>query len=214
LKARTQYQMKRDKLQSSHDDIANGTGEGNKAADPIFGISLDEAVLKSSQIVSNVPDVVAMCIVYIREKAVEEEGIFRISGSQTKIKELRETIDEGLSVNLNEVNDVHVISGLLKLYFRELPQSFLSAEIVITDDANETLAACSAFVNSLSAATYTTAKMLYELLNVISCHSDVNKMPSKNLSIVFAPTLGCPNEVLAFLIDNYADAFQSNLIEL
>jgi hypothetical protein len=68
---------------------------------------------------------------------IKEEGIFRLSGSSTHIKELRESVDRGEELDLTPVRDEHVVTGLLKLYFRELPESLftrqLSAELRLTD---------------------------------------------------------------------------------
>ena len=60
---------------------------------------------------------------------MKEEGIFRLSGSSTHIKELREAFDRGEEVDLTLVKDEHVVTGLLKLYFRELPEPLFTRNL-------------------------------------------------------------------------------------
>ena len=60
---------------------------------------------------------------------VNEEGIFRISGSLEQILKLKSRLDSGHSIDFFEENsDCHVIAGLLRLYFRELPDPLFTFE--------------------------------------------------------------------------------------
>ena len=59
-----------------------------------------------------------------------EEGIFRKSGSNSKLNELRELIDGNVNINWEEVAEtgfgIHNVCGMLKLYLRFLPDSIFS----------------------------------------------------------------------------------------
>ena len=76
------------------------------------------------------PSVVYRCIEYLDAKnAINEEGIFRLSGSLTEIQKLKERFNtEGDVDLLSGMYDVHAIAGLLKLFLRELASPILTAE--------------------------------------------------------------------------------------
>lgn len=101
---------------------------------PVFGIPLNEAVELSqpADIEAYLPAVVYRCLEYLRFMgAQDEEGIFRLSGSSTTIKRLREHFNTERDVKLLEgdVYDMHAVASLLKLYLRELPVSILTREL-------------------------------------------------------------------------------------
>lgn len=100
---------------------------------PVFGVPLGEAVEVSQPMGVDIPlpAVVYRCIEYLQERgAVQEEGIFRLSGSNIVIKALRDRFNVEGDVRLldGEYYDVHAIASLLKLYLRELPVSILTRE--------------------------------------------------------------------------------------
>ena len=100
----------------------------------IFGIPLQEAVEYTQPVGMNVvlPAVVYRCLEYLHEKqAINEEGIFRLSGSNIVIKGLRDRFNTEGDIKLldGEYYDVHAVASLLKLYLRELPSSILTREL-------------------------------------------------------------------------------------
>jgi hypothetical protein len=62
-----------------------------------------------------IPYIVEHCIKYIDDKALEVEGIFRLSGSATTIDKYREQFNQGIMVDLSNEMDPHTVAGLLKL---------------------------------------------------------------------------------------------------
>lgn len=100
----------------------------------IFGIPLMEAVEYTQPDGVNValPAVVFRCLEYLRTKrAINEEGIFRLSGSNIVIKGLRDRFNTEGDIRLldGQYYDVHAVASLLKLYLRELPASILTREL-------------------------------------------------------------------------------------
>lgn len=100
----------------------------------IFGIPLMEAVEYTQPVGINValPAVVYRCLEYLRAKrAISEEGIFRLSGSNIVIKGLRDRFNNEGDIKLldGQYYDVHAVASLLKLYLRELPSSILTREL-------------------------------------------------------------------------------------
>ncbi|KRY53041.1 N-chimaerin, partial [Trichinella britovi] len=71
-----------------------------------------------------VPHVVEWCVDEIERRGLDTEGLYRVSGSHEQIEKLRLQFDaDPWSARLcpAEVEDVHALTGLLKLYFRLLP---------------------------------------------------------------------------------------------
>lgn len=104
-----------------------------KPANQVFGVSLEEAV-RISRVTEGyeLPAVVYRCIEYLDAMdAVLEEGLYRLSGSNSTMKALKERFNKEGDVNLLEAKeeyDVHVVAGLLKMWLRELPTSVLTRE--------------------------------------------------------------------------------------
>jgi RalA-binding protein 1 len=100
----------------------------------VFGIPLQEAVEFSQPVgvKAQLPAVVYRSLEYLRaKKASQEEGIFRLSGSNIVIKALRDRFNNEGDIKLlgGEYYDVHAVASLLKLYLRELPASILTREL-------------------------------------------------------------------------------------
>jgi RalA-binding protein 1 len=100
----------------------------------IFGIPLQEAVefTRPAGVAVPLPAVVYRCLEYLKAKlAINEEGIFRLSGSNIVIKGLRErfNIEGDIKLLDGQYYDVHAVASLLKLYLRELPASVLTREL-------------------------------------------------------------------------------------
>ena len=101
-----------------------------------FGATLAEAVefCGPRGIDACLPAVVYRCLEYLEMKdAPSEEGIFRMSGSNTLIKSLRNRFNAEGDLDLlgddQPYYDVHAVASLLKLYLRELPQPVLTREL-------------------------------------------------------------------------------------
>ena len=100
----------------------------------IFGMTLQDAVEFSQHFNfgPQLPTVMFRCLEYLKnKKAITEEGIFRLSGSNITIKALRDRFNTDGDVALVDepYTDVHAVASLLKLYLRELPASILTREL-------------------------------------------------------------------------------------
>jgi hypothetical protein len=56
----------------------------------------------------------------IERVGINEEGIFRLSGSAKEIESLKLSVNRGVPLSVDGMN-VHTLAGLVKLWFRELP---------------------------------------------------------------------------------------------
>lgn len=186
----------------------------------VFGATLAEAVRYNppADVRVPLPSVVYRCIQYLDAKnAIFEEGIFRLSGSNVVVKQLRERFNTEGDINLlkdGQYYDIHAIASLLKLYLRELPTTILTNElrtqfIAVTEMTNhkEKMAALGELVERLPQANAALLKYLIAFLIKIIDHSDVNKMTVRNVGIVFSPTLNIPAPVFAMFLQNYEPIF-------
>ncbi|RDI87208.1 hypothetical protein Vi05172_g2889 [Venturia inaequalis] len=186
---------------------------------PIFGMPLAEAVECSQPIGIDVylPAVVYRCIEYLEARsAINEEGIFRLSGSQNLIKSLRERFNNEGDVRLldGEYYDIHAVASLLKLYLRELPSSVLTREyhidflkVLDVEDKSKRVAAFNVLVHQLPAANLELLSNLCSYLADIANSADVNKMNVRNVAIVFAPTLNIPAPLIQLFLTDFPAIF-------
>ena len=72
----------------------------------------------------SVPKVLKHCSMFIEARGIVD-GIYRLSGISSNIQRLRVAFDEDRLPDLFEdkavLQDIHSVSSLLKMYFRELP---------------------------------------------------------------------------------------------
>ncbi|KAI9230342.1 MAG: hypothetical protein DHS80DRAFT_28955 [Piptocephalis tieghemiana] len=198
----------------------SGTGHSSAASRIVFGRSLEEAIAVASVRPDYpCPAVVYRCIQYLEDKQAElEEGIYRLSGSSSVIKKLKEKFDQVGDYNLlatGEYHDVHAVAGLLKLYLRELPQSVLTPQLHVDflrvlsgkKARRERVNELGRLVSELPLPNYTLLRALIShLLRVVS-NSSVNKMTASNVGIVFSPTLNLPAGLFHLLMAEFDYVF-------
>ncbi|KAI0593262.1 hypothetical protein F4775DRAFT_520899 [Biscogniauxia sp. FL1348] len=219
-KARTSSDDQDTLFGSSAGSAPNGQGEYRGPVRQVFGASLGDAVRFNAPVDVDVPlpAVVYRCIQYLDAKnAIREEGIFRLSGSNVVIKQLRERFNTEGDINIltdQTYYDIHAVASLLKLYLRELPTTILTADlhaqfVSITEMPNhrEKIQALSELVQRLPLPNETLLKYLIAFLIKIINHADTNKMTVRNVGIVFSPTLNIPAPIFALLLQNYENVF-------
>ncbi|NXN44492.1 RHG15 protein, partial [Rhinoptilus africanus] len=104
--------------------------------------------------------------------------------------------EERLSLADPEWSDVHVVTGALKLFFRELPEPLVPyglfdpfIEAVKLPDPQEQVERVAELVQSLPPPNYATLRYLLAHLCRVMERVDVNRMTRQNIGIVFGPTL-------------------------
>ena len=193
------------------------------ATRPVFGIPLTEAVQYCMPRGSNIPlpSVVYRCIEYLEAKgACNEEGIFRLSGSNLVIKQLKERFNTEGDLNFladDTYYDVHAVASLLKLYLRELPSMVLTRELHVEfiqfmehDDKAKKIAGYNVLVHKLPLPNWTLVRALSQFLIGIVNNSHINKMSVRNVGIVFAPTLNMPAPVFASFLTDFDAIFTAD----
>ncbi|CAK1367800.1 unnamed protein product [Cercospora beticola] len=217
-KKRSVFQLPFTRGRASSDQDSKDAGHGGNdhpAPTPraVFGVPLAEAVEFSQPagVDTELPSVVYRCIEYLTAKqAIAEEGIFRLSGSNTLIKALRERFNTEGDVNLLEEEqyyDVHAVASLLKLYLRELPASILTRDLhldflhCLEIVGEEKIVALNALVNKLPRQNRALLEALSAFMLLIVNNVLVNKMNVRNLGVVFSPTLNLPGPLISLFVE-------------
>ncbi|KAI8373601.1 RhoGAP domain protein [Choanephora cucurbitarum] len=177
----------------------------------VFGIPLVDAVALSRINDSyDLPAIVHRCIEYLETKdALYEEGIYRLSGSSSKVKALKKRFNDAGDIKLledvKEYHDIHAIAGLLKMWLRELPENVLTEAALpgfldnITDKQDRSRE-IRRLISLLPSENYTLLRSLCAHLIRVIENSDKNKMTLRNICIVFSATLGIPSIIFTMLL--------------
>ncbi|KFM62897.1 Rho GTPase-activating protein 12, partial [Stegodyphus mimosarum] len=166
--------------------------------EPVFGCHLENLCSRENR---KVPKFVSKCIEVIEEKELTADGLYRASGNLSQVQKIRIHVNQDDYSCLSDEEDVHVLTGALKMFFREMKEPlfpfnmfdhFLNA--IALPDANSKLEALKDLVLKLPESNYETLKVLLEhLLRVTEFHKQ-NRMQIQNLAIVFGPTLMWPEQ--------------------
>ncbi|KJE89220.1 hypothetical protein, variant [Capsaspora owczarzaki ATCC 30864] len=173
--------------------------KANASSPTVFGRPLVEHLAAVDR---NIPHVVDACVKEIRRRGMTSEGIFRLSGNSVTVKRLRAAFNaEQAVVNFESDSDwedveINAVAGVLKLYFRELPEPLLTFELYrdwinagSLRDHNDRLNAVRDVVARLPQQNATILFFLMSFLHELAENHDSTKMHPSNLSIVFGPTL-------------------------
>ncbi|CAL8134686.1 unnamed protein product [Orchesella dallaii] len=87
----------------------------------------DKEQLQSPQM--SVPAIVSACINHLESYGLHTTGIFRVSTSLKRIRQLREIIDSGKEIQFGEDHSPHDVAALLKEFLRDLPEPLLCRDL-------------------------------------------------------------------------------------
>ncbi|CAH1267663.1 ARHGAP10 [Branchiostoma lanceolatum] len=162
------------------------------------------------------------CIQSIETRGIEEQGLYRVVGVNSKVKKLTELclVDRRKAdkIDLDEY-EIKTITSALKNYFRGLPEPLLTFKlhqefINAAKQESRTLRIndIHRLVHQLPESNFEMLDMLIgHLLNVAN-HSKKNLMSKPNLGVVFGPTLMRPaEETVAAIMDI---KFQNIIVEI
>ncbi|KAJ7304162.1 hypothetical protein JRQ81_011692 [Phrynocephalus forsythii] len=179
----------------------------------VFGCDLGEHLKNSG---SDIPQVLRTCSDFIEKHGIVD-GIYRLSGVSSNIQRLRHEFDSERVPELSKdvyLQDIHSVSSLCKLYFRELPNPLLTyqlynkfAEAVSVSGSEERLVRVHDVIQQLPPPHYRTLEYLLRHLARMAMHSQNTSMHIRNLAIVWAPNL-LRSVALESVAQCGADAFQ------
>jgi len=144
-----------------------------------------------------VPDIVLQCIAEIEQRGLQEQGLYRIPGSDKEVKELRDKFLRKKSIDLSKVADIHVLCGCLKDFLRGLSEPLVTFSLhesfrvaATIADPDECLSAMYQCISELPQANRETLATIIIHLQKVS-NSLQTQMNTSNLSKIFGPTLVC-----------------------
>ncbi|KAK0066094.1 rho GTPase-activating protein 18-like isoform X1 [Biomphalaria pfeifferi] len=147
---------------------------------------------------TKVPVVFQAMIDYLEKEGLNTEGIFRVSASDARTKQLRQDLEDKLYQGLFSWGDagVHDVAVVFKQFLRELPSPLLSNEnfdafpqVCNIPDLLKQLKALNLLIILLTDEHRNTLKVLLRFLRKIVSHSNMNKMGLNNIAMIMAPNL-------------------------
>ncbi|XP_043329680.1 rho GTPase-activating protein 44 isoform X1 [Cervus canadensis] len=163
---------------------------------PSFGKPLEEHLSISGR---EIAFPIEACVTMLLECGMQEEGLFRVAPSASKLKKLKAALDCCV-VDVQECSaDPHAIAGALKSYLRELPEPLMTFELYDEwiqasniQDQDKRLQALWNACEKLPKANHNNIRYLIKFLSKLSEYQDVNKMTPSNMAIVLGPNLLWP----------------------
>ncbi|XP_059524562.1 rho GTPase-activating protein 44 isoform X2 [Myotis daubentonii] len=163
---------------------------------PSFGKPLEEHLTISGR---EIAFPIEACVTMLLECGMQEEGLFRVAPSASKLKKLKAALDCCV-VDVQEYSaDPHAIAGALKSYLRELPEPLMTFELydewIQASNIQEQEKRLQALWNAcekLPKANHSNIRYLIKFLSKLSEYQDVNKMTPSNIAIVLGPNLLWP----------------------
>nr|XP_020736406.1 SLIT-ROBO Rho GTPase-activating protein 1 isoform X3 [Odocoileus virginianus texanus]XP_020736415.1 SLIT-ROBO Rho GTPase-activating protein 1 isoform X3 [Odocoileus virginianus texanus] len=209
------------KLQAKHDLLRRTLGEGHRAEymttrppnvppkpqkhrksrprsqynAKLFNGDLETFIKDSGQII---PLIVESCIRFINLYGLQHQGIFRVSGSQVEVNDIKNSFERGENPLADDQSncDINSVAGVLKLYFRGLENPLFPKErfndlisCVRIDNLYERALHIRKLLLTLPRSVLIVMRYLFAFLNHLSQYSDENMMDPYNLAICFGPTL-------------------------
>ncbi|XP_067860374.1 rho GTPase-activating protein 44 isoform X11 [Heptranchias perlo] len=160
---------------------------------PSFGKPLEEHLAISGR---EIAFPIEACVTMLLECGMQEEGLFRVAASASKLKKLKASLDCGV-LDVQEYSvDPHAVAGALKSYLRELPEPLMTFELYDEwiqasniQDQDKRLQALWNACEKLPKANYNNFRYLIKFLAKLTEYQDANKMTPGNMAIVLGPNL-------------------------
>ncbi|KAM3866379.1 rho GTPase-activating protein 12-like [Diretmus argenteus] len=195
--------------------------------DQVFGCSLASLCHREG---STVPSFVRTCIDHVENNGLCVDGLYRVSGNLAVIQKLRFAVNHDEKVNLTDGKweDIHVTTGALKMYFRELPEPLFSYALfhdfvsaIKIPDYKPRVQSIKELVKQLPKPNHDTMQVLFKHLRRVIDHGEENRMTTQSVAIVFGPTLLRPetetwnmavhmvyqNQIVELILLEYEDIF-------
>uniref|UniRef100_A0A8C7YF36 SLIT-ROBO Rho GTPase-activating protein 1 n=1 Tax=Oryzias sinensis TaxID=183150 RepID=A0A8C7YF36_9TELE len=182
------------KLQAKHDLLKQTLGEGKEL---FISVSCRGLFLRDSG--QPIPPVVESCVRYINLYGLQQQGIFRVPGSQVEVNDIKNSFERGEDPLIDDRNehDINSVAGVLKLYFRGLENPLFPKERFLDFISTITLTITNIYfahhiqqiITALPRTVIIVMRYLFAFLNHLSQYSDENMMDPYNLAICFGPTL-------------------------
>ncbi|XP_061085115.1 SLIT-ROBO Rho GTPase-activating protein 1-like isoform X2 [Conger conger] len=186
------------KLQAKHDLLKRTLGDGHRPEYMTTSRGRRNSHIRHQDSGQAIPRVVESCIRFINLYGLQHQGIFRVSGSQVEVNDIKNSFERGNDPLTDEENnhDINSVAGVLKLYFRGLENPLFPKERfndLLSCIRIENLYDRSLYIRKIlltvPRSVLIVMRYLFSFLNHLSQYSDENMMDPYNLAICFGPTL-------------------------
>jgi len=167
---------------------------------------------------NQIPICVEDAVEFLLETGLKEEGLLRMSGSHAEIQRLKKEYDKGDEVVFR--SDPHTVAGMLKLYFRELPEPVvpervndsilgkldkfkLTNDAAVGDISYEQAIELARLLKSLPPPNFETLKYLTYFLIRLQEHAAENQMSLNNIMICIMPSVRCAPGIIMHGIKHF-----------
>uniref|UniRef100_A0A7N8X573 Rho GTPase activating protein 15 n=1 Tax=Mastacembelus armatus TaxID=205130 RepID=A0A7N8X573_9TELE len=166
--------------------------------DRVFGCHLSTLCKREG---TTVPKFVQICLDAVDKRGLEVDGIYRVSGNLATIQKLRFIVDEeeDLDLDHSQWEDIHVVTGALKMFFRELPEPLFPfrffqpfVEAIKIKETKHKIQTVKKLIQDLPKPNHDTIRLLFSHLHRVLDFSRKNLMSTQGIGIVFGPTLLWP----------------------
>uniref|UniRef100_A0A3P8XEG1 Rho GTPase activating protein 12b n=1 Tax=Esox lucius TaxID=8010 RepID=A0A3P8XEG1_ESOLU len=186
--------------------------------DQVFGCSLSSLCQREN---TSVPNFVTMCIDHVENTGLSIDGIYRVSGNLAVIQKLRFAInhDEKVQLDDSKWEDIHVTTGALKMFFRELPEPLFTYDsfndfinAIKCSDYKQRVNVIKDLIKQLPKPNHDTMQCLFKHLRRVIDHGEANRMTTQSVAIVFGPTLLRPETETGNIAVHMV--YQNQIVEL
>uniref|UniRef100_A0A673WPN7 Rho GTPase activating protein 12 n=1 Tax=Salmo trutta TaxID=8032 RepID=A0A673WPN7_SALTR len=186
--------------------------------DQVFGCSLSSLCQREN---TSVPNFVTTCIDHVETTGLSIDGIYRVSGNLAVIQKLRFAVnhDEQLELEDSKWEDIHVTTGALKMFFRELPEPLFTYDsfndfinAIKCSDYKQRVNLIKDLIKQLPKPNHDTMQCLFKHLRRVIDHGEANRMTTQSVAIVFGPTLLRPETETGNIAVHMV--YQNQIVEL
>ncbi|XP_068565665.1 rho GTPase-activating protein 12b isoform X6 [Cebidichthys violaceus] len=186
--------------------------------DQVFGCSLTSLCQRET---TSVPNFVSMCIDHVENTGLSVDGLYRVSGNLAVIQKLRFAVNHDEKVDLNDSKweDIHVTTGALKMFFRELTEPLFTygsfddfVEAIKCSDYKQRVNSIKDLIKKLPKPNHDTMQGLFKHLRRVIDHGEANRMTTQSVAIVFGPTLLRPETETGNIAVHMV--YQNQIVEL
>uniref|UniRef100_A0A3Q2ZMA0 Rho GTPase activating protein 12 n=1 Tax=Kryptolebias marmoratus TaxID=37003 RepID=A0A3Q2ZMA0_KRYMA len=178
--------------------------------DQVFGCSLTSLCQREN---TSVPNFVTMCI---------HHGIYDEDPNQTCIFVSCFPLfasDEKVDLSDSKWEDIHVTTGALKMFFRELPEPLFTygsfsdfVNAIKCSDYKQRVNFVKDLIKKLPKPNHDTMQALFKHLQRVIEHGEANRMTTQSVAIVFGPTLLRPDTETGNIAVHMV--YQNQIVEL
>ncbi|KAI9286294.1 hypothetical protein BC943DRAFT_359463 [Umbelopsis sp. AD052] len=179
----------------------------------VFGVALPQSIRyaranisyiddeSGERLTGYIPIIIAKCGSHLKEEGLQVEGIFRLSGSAKRVKELEQIFDSpeqqwGATLSWDGYT-VHDSANILRRFLNFLPNPVITHQLyqpfrdVMSDKSKkstqERISAFQTLIERLPLPHQFLLLYLLDMLSIFASNDEVNRMNASNLAAVFTP---------------------------